>query len=304
MKNKKCHRCQEDEQDIQTELARLRKTQQQLSKVLLDLLETQAGPGNRAIGTTLESHIPAIQRIIGGQPVAEGEFPECCLVGRKNADQSIEWFCTGVLIHPQIVLSAAHCAPHTPNIVALNATDQNRLEQAEKLTVRKIKVHPQYQVAGQPYNDMVALILQTEACTAPVGIATASEMSEAGAVTLVGFGHENAGGSQGFGIKRRVNVDMVSIRRTPQEDLNAAEIKYGFESDLEFVAGGDGFDSCNGDSGGPAYILVQGNRRVAGLTSRATKDATHMCGDGGVYTRLDVQEAFLKEVMDALHSLI
>lgn len=304
MKEKKCQHCQGEQQDVQTELVRLRKRQQHLSTILLDLLELQSKPASRAIGNTLESQIAAVRRIIGGQPVAEGEFPECCLIGRKNQDQSIDWFCTGVLIHPQIVLSAAHCAPHMPNIVALNTIDQNRLGEAETISVRKVKIHPQYQFSGQPYNDMVALILQTEARTAPVGIATASEMSEAGTVTLVGFGHENAGGTQGFGIKRRVDVDMVSIRKTPQEDLNAAETRYGFESDLEFVAGGNGFDSCNGDSGGPAYILAGGKRRVAGLTSRATKDFTQMCGDGGVYTRLDVQEAFLKEVMDALHSIV
>ena len=65
------------------------------------------------------------------------------------------------------------------------------------------------------------------------------------------------------------------------------------------MAGGDGHDSCNGDSGGPAYILVDGGRKVAGLTSRATEGATNPCGEGGIYTRVDTQREFINGVMRA-----
>jgi endonuclease G len=78
--------------------------------------------------------------------------------------------------------------------------------------------------------------------------------------------------------------------------LDKFEKKYGFESDYEFVAGGEGYDSCNGDSGGPAYIIVDGQRKVAGLTSRGIKSTFRPCGDGGIYTRPDAHKDFLDQI--------
>ena len=92
-------------------------------------------------------------------------------------------------------------------------------------------------------------------------------------------------------------MDITHLRRTPEDDLDAAEQALGFESDLEFVAGGSGYDSCNGDSGGPAYISVGSGRKVAGLTSRSTLGATTRCGEGGIYTRVDTQLAFINRVL-------
>ena len=81
----------------------------------------------------------------------------------------------------------------------------------------------------------------------------------------------------------------------PASEPDAEEV-LGFEGDLEFVAGGAGFDSCNGDSGGPAYIDVAGQRVVAGLTSRGTETARNPCGEGGIYTRVDVHLNFIRNV--------
>jgi endonuclease G len=90
---------------------------------------------------------------------------------------------------------------------------------------------------------------------------------------------------------------MESLRRDVADNLDAEESKYDYESDLEFVAGGKGYDSCNGDSGGPAYIIVDGVRKVAGLTSRATRGATTACGQGGIYTRVDVHLNFIESLI-------
>ena len=64
----------------------------------------------------------------------------------------------------------------------------------------------------------------------------------------------------------------------------------------EIVAGGNGVDSCNGDSGGPAYVEVDGEVQLAGATSRATKNFTQPCGDGGIYTRVDRYVDWIRQV--------
>jgi hypothetical protein len=52
-------------------------------------------------------------------------------------------------------------------------------------------------------------------------------------------------------MQREVTVDITNLRRSPTDDLDQADPNLEFESDREFTAGGGGFDSSNGDSGGP-----------------------------------------------------
>ena len=125
--------------------------------------------------------------------------------------------------------------------------------------------HPVW-ASGGAWERPSVIILRKPATTAPAPIASAAELNAATRVTLVGFGNDDIQSTKGFGVKRIVEVDMVSIRRASTDNLDADEQKFGYESDLEFVAGGNGFDTCNGDSGGPVYISVGGVTKVAGLT--------------------------------------
>jgi len=132
----------------------------------------------------------------------------------------------------------------------------------------------------------MVLILQNDAPIPHVPIATNADFRTARTTTLVGFGRSEVGS----GVKREVNVNIDQ-----HADINEAETRLRFESDLEFTAGGRGFDSCNGDSGGPAYILTDTGRRVVGLTSRGFPPLG-TCGEGGIYTRVDVHRDFIRQV--------
>ena len=228
-----------------------------------------------------------LARIVGGFPTAPHAYPECALIGQRNVNGTLGWFCTGVLVHPQVVLTAAHCQNPLAgiNVVALNALDIRDLQSAEFVDVRRVRVNPLHPTTIG--NDISVLILRSASSVTPVPIATTDEIADATQTTLVGFGNDDLHSTSGFGTQREVTIDITNVRRGPLDDLDAAEQALGFESDREFTAGGGGFDSCNGDSGGPAYIEATDGRRVAGLTSRATRGFTTPCGDGGIYTRVD-----------------
>ena len=230
-----------------------------------------------------------LYKIVGGRPVAEGQFAECCLIGHKDAENSFEWFCSGVLVRPNLVVTAAHCfLPGEILYVALNATDQSNLQGSEIIASKQVAQHPDYRES----NDVCAIVLANSTSIIPVPLATTQEILASQSVTLVGFGRDDIYSTRGFGIKREVTVNFISVRKNVVDDMTVEEKRFGFMSNLEFVAGGHGYDSCNGDSGGPAYVMVNGTRKVAGLTSRATRTATNPCGDGGIYSRVDAFSDF------------
>jgi hypothetical protein len=67
------------------------------------------------------------------------------------------------------------------------------------------------------------------------------------------------------------------------EVLNIAETPYQFRSDYELVAGGGGApDTCTGDSGGPAYLPIDGEMALVGVTSYNFDP--QICGGAGAYT--------------------
>lgn len=298
----KCTSCADDSHKFEDNVIKnLQRKNELLANSLLELTTYLTQTNKRGnTSAPLQKLIPELQRIVGGVAVEEGEFPECCLIGNRNANGTISWFCTGVLVDSKTVLSAAHCinAEKSSFVVALNLESIFKdiaNNDTEIIDVRRVVVHPNYSTHRLNANDMAVLILQEEAKTKPVKVATSKQLKDAKQVKLVGFGNNDMASTKGFGVKRKVDVDIVSLRRTEEDNLNQDEAQHEFDSDLEFVAGGNGFDSCNGDSGGPAYIEIKGKRYVAGLTSRAAANYDNICGDGGVYTRVDVQADFIKE---------
>lgn len=279
-------------------LNRLERKQVELANLVAEYMNEAAL--DRPTRTRLASEkAAAMIRIVGGRMVLPGSYPECCLIGQSHRNGTKTWHCTGTLIAPRVVLTAAHCwdpPDYKVNVVALGAENMANLSQAEIVGVRRMVVHPDY--ARSDHHDVAVLILRREAKTKPVPLASEAALKAARRVTLVGFGNNDLKSSRGFGIKREVNVRITHLRRKETDDFDDAEEELGFESDLEFVAGGDGFDSCNGDSGGPAYIGEGAKRLLAGVTSRPldTFDEEQPCGDGGIYARSDAHRAFIQRV--------
>lgn len=215
--------------------------------------------------------------IVGGSETQD--FPDCCAVGDATG-----YFCSGTLIAPRLVVTARHC--ENVRRVFLLGSNIDAPEEGETITVAREIRHPSV--------DLRLLLLEHDSTVAPRHVAQGFEISAGiqahGAQAVVaGFGTIDRHGHQGYGLKRKTEVPLMTL------DCNGEgeSALYGCRPGIELVAGQRGLirDTCLGDSGGPLYLLSEnGEYMLLGVTSRGVRRMQRgdpECGDGGVYIRLD-----------------
>ncbi|MFE9747260.1 S1 family peptidase [Saccharothrix saharensis] len=220
------------------------------------------------------------KRIVGGTRTSG--FPDCVAVGSTR-----EWCCSGTLVAPNVVLTAAHCVGQGCGKRVFFGDDVEFPDEGEVVGVRSAVVAPQY-ASSTGFGDIAVLVLDESVDVAPRKIARPGALDDATFVRVAGYGNTDVQGKRGYGIRRQVDVPLAG---TSEE--------YGADFATEFVAGAPflDLDSCSGDSGGPAYVSVDGEWLLAGATSRAIGGKrVRRCGDGGVYTRVCEYEDWIRSV--------
>lgn len=173
--------------------------------------------------------------------------------------------CTGTLVAPRAVLTAAHCLEGQP---------PNALEVEVGGVVIPVSggaAHPMFDDTLR-VNDIALLVLEAPAplTVPPIAIASSVPDLVGQDVTLVGFG-ATSGTSSDIGTRR------------------AGAARVGMQSAEELRVTPDPAMSCRGDSGGP--VLHAGE--VVGVTSYGDP----ACTQYGVAMRVDHQSAFLQPLL-------
>ena len=226
------------------------------------------------------------RRVIGGEIVARGEYLDCVAVGNDQ-----RWGCTGTLIAPNVVVTAGHCVEFATRIyIGGDVSKKGKVVQV----AQRVR-HPGYNKNG--HNDLMVLLLaETVSGVVPRALASKALIDKATDGRVVGFGNTDLAGVSGYGVKRFVDLPIVSNACKGGVGDQHDRYMYGCDVNQELVAGRalTERDSCTGDSGGPFYVLdAKGAWRLAGATSRATDSAMSTCGDGGIYVRIDRYKAWV-----------
>jgi V8-like Glu-specific endopeptidase len=212
------------------------------------------------------------QAIIDGVPASAGDFPN---TGALVVQGDI--WCTGTLIAPSVVLTAAHCIQQNelpggqPPSFTL-ALDVSDAYSAGLFQGVDMLAHEDYDPNAWYGSNDIGLVFLAEHPTGAThellpSPSEGASISVGADVDIAGYGQTNENIYESAGVLYKAHTELTAVGQ------------------LDITVGGPNQpQGCYGDSGGPSFLPVAGGRRQIGVVSAGVGEG---CSDGEIHTRVD-----------------
>lgn len=266
-----------------------------MNAVFLPLL--LAAPASAQQGqASSDTGAPFSLGIVNGE-VEEG-FPAVVALGVSAGSLTFS-ACTGSVITPRVVLTAAHCGEDIPLELVVKAGvaffGTDIMEPDALVGFQDMALHPDYVplesgLGGTELgeNDIAVLVLEEDAPVEPLRLYTgalSAEEHEGQPLKSVGFGLTGNSAADTSGTKR--SVDLVLDELGP-----VYVVAYADSAPTQGTI-------CSGDSGGPQLMRLQEGGEWHQIAVHSWGDTG--CRDRGGSTRVDVPLEWILDQVEAVH---
>ncbi len=209
-------------------------------------------------------------RIVGG--TTDNGDPSVGLIIIGDLGGGSVYLCTGEVISPHVILTAGHCTTGSGPFNFYLGNDVNQVRPTD-LYSGTAHTHPQYRMSVVDNYDIGVIVLDKPVPVTPLPFNTTVDPATlAGqSLRLVGYGSTGSlsPSDTSAGIKR---VTTTTLSRTLSRLLE-------FDDTVH--------NTCEGDSGGPAFATIDGVETIVGVTSFGQQSPNY-CDGIGFDTRVDL----------------